>query len=46
MGFNRNIILQADVDRLMNPHRPNPQTLVESPPSGFIPTLALIFHGA
>ena len=40
MGFfNRNIIIQADVNRLMNPDRPNPQTLVEGPPGGFIPTL-------
>jgi hypothetical protein len=39
MGFNRNIILQDDVDRLMNLNRANPQSLTESPPSGFIPTL-------
>ena len=39
MGFNRNIIIQADVDRLMDPNSGNPRTLTASPPSGFIPTL-------
>ena len=39
MGFNRNIIIQADVDRLMDPNGGNPRTLTASPPSGFIPTL-------
>src|SRR5438105_3622545 len=34
MRFNRNIIIQADVDCLMDP-----KTMTESPPSGFVPTL-------
>jgi hypothetical protein len=38
--FNRNIIIQADIDRLMDPDRKNPKTLTTNPPSGFVPTLA------
>jgi hypothetical protein len=40
MGFNRNIIIQADVDRYMDPGRRNPKTLTASPPSGIVPALA------
>jgi hypothetical protein len=40
MGFNRNIIIQADVDRYMDPGRRNPKTLTASPPSGMVPALA------
>jgi hypothetical protein len=40
MGFNRNIIIQADVDRYMDPGRRNPKTLTANPPSGFVPALA------
>jgi hypothetical protein len=40
MGFNRNIIIQADVDRYMDPGRSNPKTLTANPPSGFVPALA------
>jgi hypothetical protein len=39
MRFNRNIIIQADVDCLMDPNSRNPKTMTESPPSGFVPTL-------
>jgi hypothetical protein len=39
MRFNRNIIIQADVDRLMDPGRRNPKTLTANPPSGFVPAL-------
>jgi hypothetical protein len=40
MGFNRNIIIQADVDRYMDPGRRNPKSLTANPPSGFVPALA------
>ncbi len=40
MGFNRNIIIQADVERYMDPGRRNPKTLTANPPSGFVPALA------
>jgi hypothetical protein len=40
MGFNRNVIIQADVDRYMDPGRRNPKTLTANPPSGFVPALA------
>jgi lysylphosphatidylglycerol synthetase-like protein (DUF2156 family) len=40
MGFNRNVITKADIDSLANPNKPNPMTLVASPPSGFVQTLA------
>jgi hypothetical protein len=33
MRFNRNIIIQADVDRYMDPGRSNPKTLTANPPS-------------
>jgi hypothetical protein len=39
MGFNRNVIIQADIDRLMDPKRKNPKTLTANPPSGLVPTL-------
>jgi hypothetical protein len=39
MRFNRNIIIQADIDRLMDPTKKNPKTLTASPPSGFVPAL-------
>ena len=34
MGFNRNIITQADIDRLMDPNTGNPKTLTAKPPAG------------
>lgn len=37
MRFNRNIIIQADVDRLMDPASPDPKTLTAQPPSGYAP---------
>src|ERR1700691_1745109 len=40
MGFNRNIIIQADVDRYMDPGRRNPKTLTANPPGGLVPALA------
>src|ERR1700728_4010079 len=40
MGFNRNIIIQADVDRYMDPGSRNPKTLTANPPGGFVPALA------
>src|ERR1700685_258801 len=40
MGFNRNIIIQADVDRYMDPDRRNPKTLTANPPGGLVPALA------
>ena len=40
MRFNRNIIIQADIERLKDPSRSNPKTLAASPPSGFVRTLA------
>ena len=40
MRFNRNIIIQADIDRLLDPNRKNPKTLTTNPPSGVVPTLA------
>ena len=40
MGFNRNIIIQADVDRYLDPGKRNPKTLTASPPGGFVPALA------
>jgi hypothetical protein len=40
MGFNRNIIMAEDIDRLMNPAQRNPKTLTANPPSGFVPALA------
>ena len=41
MRFNRNIIIRADVDRLMDPGRTDPKTLTAKPPSGYVPGLAL-----
>lgn len=41
MRFNRNIIIQADVDRLLDPASPDPKTLTSQPPSGYVPSLAL-----
>jgi hypothetical protein len=41
MRFNRNIIIQADVDRLMDPRTMDPKTLTAAPPSGYAPALAL-----
>jgi hypothetical protein len=38
MGFNRNIIIQDDIKRLMNPDQKNPVTLTANPPSGIVPT--------
>jgi hypothetical protein len=48
MGFNRNIIIQADVDRLLDPRQSNPKTLTANPPSGFVaaPTAAPVAVGA
>lgn len=40
MGFNRNIIIQADIDKLMDPERRNPKTLTANPPAGLVRTLA------
>jgi hypothetical protein len=40
MGFNRNVIIQADINRLMNPGQSNPKTLTANPPSGFVPASA------
>lgn len=40
MRFNRNIILQDDIHRLLDPSRKNPKTLTTNPPSGFAPTPA------
>jgi hypothetical protein len=40
MGFNRNIFIQADIDRYMDPGKRNPKSLTASPPSGFVPALA------
>src|ERR1700729_2396668 len=40
MGFNRNIIIQADVDRFMDPGKRNPKTLTANPPGGFVPAFA------
>jgi hypothetical protein len=40
MGFNRNIIIQADVDRYLDPGKRNPKTLTANPPGGFVPALA------
>ena len=40
MRFNRNIIIQADIDKLLDPNSRNPKSLTASPPSGLIPTLA------
>jgi hypothetical protein len=39
MGFNRNIIIRADVDRYLDPGKRNPKTLTANPPSGFVPAL-------
>ena len=39
MGFNRNIIIQADVDRYLDPGKRNPKTLTANPPGGFVPAL-------
>jgi hypothetical protein len=41
MRFNRNIIIQADVDRLMDPASADPKTLAAQPPSGYVPSVAL-----
>jgi hypothetical protein len=38
MGFNRNIIIQDDMKRLMDPDQKNPVTLTANPPSGIVPT--------
>jgi hypothetical protein len=40
MRFNRNVIIQADIERLLDPDRKNPKTLSANPPSGFAPTSA------
>ena len=40
MGFNRNIIIQADVDRYLDPGKRNPKTLTANPPGGFVAALA------
>lgn len=40
MRFNRNIIIQDDIERLLDPKRKNPKTLTANPPSGFLPTPA------
>lgn len=40
MRFNRNIIIQDDIERLLDPGRKNPKTLTANPPSGFVPTSA------
>lgn len=40
MRFNRNIIIQADIDKLLDPNSRNPKSLTANPPSGSIPTLA------
>jgi hypothetical protein len=40
MRFNRNIIIQDDIHRLLDPTRKNPKTLTTNPPSGFAPTPA------
>ncbi len=37
MGFNRNIIIQSDVDRYMDPARRNPKTLTANPPAATAP---------
>jgi len=36
MRFNRNIIIRADVDRLVDPERTDPKTLTREPPSGYV----------
>jgi hypothetical protein len=41
MRFNRNIIIQADVDRLMDCASADPKTLAAQPPSGYVPSVAL-----
>jgi hypothetical protein len=41
MRFNRNIIIQADIDRLMDPASTDPKTLAAEPPSGYVPSGAL-----
>ena len=38
MGVNRNIIIEDDMKRLMNPDQKNPVTLTANPPSGIVPT--------
>jgi hypothetical protein len=40
MRFNRNVIIQADIERLLDPGRKNPKTLSANPPGGFAPTSA------
>jgi hypothetical protein len=40
MGFNRNILIQTDVDRYLDPGRRNPKTLTANPPGGFVPASA------
>lgn len=40
MSFNRNIIIQDDIDKLMDPASKNPKTLTANPPSGFVPAIA------
>lgn len=40
MRFNRNIINQADIDRLTDSARSKPKTLAASPPGGFVRRLA------
>jgi hypothetical protein len=40
MVFNRNIIIQEDIKRLMDPGLSNPKTLTANPPSGFVPASA------
>jgi hypothetical protein len=37
MGFKRSIIIQADVDRYMDPGRRNPKTLTANPPAATAP---------
>ena len=46
MGFNRNIIIQQDIDRLVDPNLPDPVTLTASPPSGYVATVAPARVGA
>jgi hypothetical protein len=45
MRFNRNIIIQADVDRLMDPASTDPKSLIAEPPSGYVPSLAVAQPG-
>lgn len=40
MRFNRNVIIQDDIDNYLDPTKPNPRTLTANPPGGFVPALA------